>query len=721
LRDLQRFDEALASYDRAIAARDPYPAAHNNRGALLHRLGGYEEALASIERAIEAEPRYAEAHANRGATLSALKRFDEALVSLERAIELDPLHAEAHASRGAVLNGLGRFDEALQSHERALALAPDHAGAHNNRGVSLHRLERYEEALASFARAIAIEPDMARAHANRGATLSALRRYEEAVASLERAAALAPEVADTHCELGSVLFALKRFPEALASLDRALQLGREDAVIYCNRDDALEALGRTEEAIESYQRALDLEPTGSFLRGDCCHARMKACDWSGFETAIATIEAAIADGEPAAMPFALLSLLDSPALQRQATELWVSRKLAPVNPLPPLPHRRRRKKIRLGYFSADLRNHAVAILTAGLFEAHDRERFELTAFALGPDSRDELRTRLDTAFERFLPVDGLSDRQIAALAREHEIDIAIDLGGYTRDSRSGILAQRAAPIQVSYLGYLGTMGCAFIDYLIADAVLVPPASRQYYSEKIAYLPSYQVNDSKRPLPQKSFSRAQLGLPETGFVFGNFNASYKITPQTFGSWMRILTAVPHSVLFLLGSSELAERNLRREAAARGVAPQRLVFGRSLPFADYLARFCAADLFLDTLPYNAGTTASDALWAGLPVLTCPGESFAARMAASILTAAGLPELIAANRPDYERRAIALATQPQRLGSLKQKLIDNRHRCALFDTTAFARNIEALYRQMYERHLAGLAPEHLPLRVAPPVDEK
>jgi predicted O-linked N-acetylglucosamine transferase (SPINDLY family) len=354
--------------------------------------------------------------------------------------------------------------------------------------------------------------------------------------------------------------------------------------------------------------------------------------------------------------------------------------------------------------------HAVSLLAARLFETHDRSRFELTAFAFGADTRDGLRTRVEAAFDRFLPVDGLSDREVAMLARRLEIDIAIDLGGYTRDCRSGIFALRAAPIQVSYLGYLGTMGAEIMDYLIADPVLVPPDSRQHYSEKIAYLTSYQVNDSSRPLPDRAPTRDELGLPPRGFVFCSFNNSYKINPETFDSWMRILTAVPDSALFLLGGPTAVERNLRREAAARGVAPERLVFGGSLPLDRYLARFRAADLFLDTLPYNAGTTASDALWAGLPVLTVPGQAFAARMAASILTAAGLPELIAASRADYERQAIALAADPRRLAEMKQRLADNRRCCALFDTTAFTRDIEALYQQMYERHHAGLRPEHL-----------
>jgi predicted O-linked N-acetylglucosamine transferase (SPINDLY family) len=495
----------------------------------------------------------------------------------------------------------------------------------------------------------------------------------------------------------------------LTCFNQALCLGRRDPETYRCHAGVLEALGRQEEAIASYALALDADRQIRFLRGDYRHARMRMNDWAGFETDLLRMVGAIRRDDALVAPFVLLSLLDAPALQRRSAEIYV-RELSPKVPLAPLAPHPRHEKIRVGYFSADLRNHAVAMLAAELFELHDRSRFELTAFALGPDTRDELRSRVEAAFEHFLPVDHLSDHQIAALAREHQIDIAIDLGGYTRDSRSGIFALRAAPIQVSYLGFLGTMGAPFIDYLIADPVLIPPESRQHYSEKIAYLPSYQVNDSKRPLPQKTFSRAELGLPPDGFLFCCFNNTYKITPDTFDSWMRILTAVPDSLLWLLGSCEPAERNLRREAEQRGIDPKRLCFGRSLPFADYLARYRTADLFLDTLPYNAGTTASDALWAGLPVLTLPGQGLQARMAASLLTAAGLPELIASDRPHYERLAIGLATDPQRLAALKHKLALQRSRCALFDTPAFTRNIETLFQQMYDRHHAGLPPEHL-----------
>ncbi len=709
LRDLGRLAEALASHERAIALAPDSADAHYNLGLTLADLRRRDEALERYARALALRPDFPQAWNSRGAVLHQLARYAEALESVERALALAPDYAAALGNRGAALHKLERYEEALVSLERALALAPDHADTHFNRGVSLRKLERHEEALAAFERALALSPRHTMAHSQRGVSLGTLRRFDEALASHDRALAIDPECAEAYFDRGVTLVGLRRLPEAIACFDQALSLGRRDAATCRYRATALQELDRLEEAVASYLQALAADPHALFARGECRHARMRINDWRDFDADIAAIVAALERDEAIVPPFVLLSLLDSPVLQRKAAELYVE-ELTPCVPLPPLARRPRHEKIRLGYFSADFRTHPVALLAAELFETHDRSRFELTGFALGPDSRDPLRLRIEAAFDRFVPVDGLSDHEIATLARERGIDIAIDLGGYTRDSRSGIFALRAAPMQVSYLGYLGTMGADFMDYLIADRVLVPPESRRYYSEKIAYLPSYQVNDSKRPLPGEALTRAELGLPAEGFVFCCFNNGYKVTPDTFDSWMRILAATPGSVLFLLGSFAAAERNLRSEAAARGVAPERLVFGRPLPLEQYLARFRAADLFLDTLPYNAGTTASDALWVGLPVLTVPGRAFAARMGASVLTAAGLPELIAADRADYERLAVGFARDPRRLEDVKRKLAANRRHCALFDSARFTRDIEALYRQMYDRRHAGLPPEHL-----------
>ena len=711
LHDLRRCEDALASYDRALALKPDYASAWNNRGATLRALGRREEALESCAHAIAIRPAYAEAHNNRGVMLHEVARFEEAVASYDRAIAHKPDYAEAHNNRGVSLQKLGLLEEALASHERATAIQPDYTDAHNDCGVVLKELERFEQAITSCERALALDPDHAEAYNNRGVALRMLKRRAEALASYDRALEINPHYVNALRNRGTVLVELKRHNEALESYERALAL-REDVDCYAAQAVALHELKRTEEAVACYERIRLLAPDTGFLLGACRHARMHVCDWTGFDDDLALLAEGIEQGRPVVKPFVLQSLADSPALQRKATEQWLQTECSPRMKLPPLARYPRHERIRIGYFSADLRNHAVGALTAELFETHDRSRFELTAFSLSADVRDGLRARIEPAFDRFLSVDGQSDLEVATFARQLEIDIAVDLGGYTGEARPHVLALRAAPVQVSYLGYLGTMGGDFIDYLLADPVIIPTETREHYAEKIAYLPSYQVNDSKRSIAERTFARAELGLPASGFVFCCFNASWKVTPETFASWMRILTAVPDSVLLLLAGTAPVERNLRCQAAAIGVSPERLVFGGLLPFGEYLARYRAADLFLDTAPYNAGTTGSDALWTGLPVLTCIGRAFASRVAASLLTAVGLPELITPDRAAYERRAIELATRPERLAECKRKLAHNRSTCALFDTRTFTRNLEALYERMYLRHHSGLSPEHLDL---------
>ena len=707
---LRQYEEAIESYRRALTWKPDYAAAWNNLGTALRDVARWVEALSSYDRALALQPDHVDAHNNRGAVLYKLERLDEALDSCTQALALSPNHAGALNNHGVLLHALGRAEEALANYDRALALKPDDADAHNNRGITLNDLERYAEALESFARTIALAPDHLAALMNRAETLKNLKRFADALASFDQALSMNPRFADAHARRGMILCDLNRFQEALASLDQAIFLGKRDAEVYRNRGVVMERLRYDEEAVTSYDFALALDPRAPFLRGIARHARMGLCNWNGLESDVAELVGGIERGEAVITPFALLALLDSPSLQLKAAEVWVREQCSPRAQMGPLARHPRHDKIRIGYFSADFHNHAVGALAAELFELHDRSRFELTAFSLGMDVRDELRTRIEAAFDRFLSLGDKCDHDVTALARRLEIDIAVDLGGYTRNARPRIFALRAAPVQASYLGYLGTMGGEFMDYLFADPVLVPPDARQYYSEKIAYLPSYQVNDSKRPRPDRPLTRADLGLPASGFVFCCFNASFKINPETFGSWMRILAAVPASVLFLLGTNETIRYNLRQRAADHGIDPERLVFGGTLPFGQYLARYGAADLFLDTLPYNAGTTASDALWSGLPVLTCRGESFAGRMAASLLTAVGLPELITDSRADYERLAIEFAGDPVRISLLKQRLGGALRETLLFDTSAFTRNLEALYERMYARSQAGELPDHL-----------
>ncbi|MGO9993435.1 MAG: tetratricopeptide repeat protein [Steroidobacteraceae bacterium] len=710
LRDLQQFQEAVGSYDRAIACKADYAEAYNGRGSALAALQHCEAALASYERAIAIQPAFAEAHHNRGTVCKQLGRWEAALASYDRALALKPDFAEAYSDRGDVLRALERWEEALACCDQAVALKPTFAEAHHNRGNVHKELKRWEAALASYDQALALKPDFAAAHSDRGDVLRVLKRWDESLACYHKALELSPRFAEAYLNLGNVLTELERWNAALASYERAISIKGDLAAAHFGRGNIQRTLGQFEAAAASFDRAAALDPDLKWLLGLNLHVKMRVCDWRGVEESAAALATRIERGEPASPPLAVLALSGSAGLQQRAAQIWVREQCPPNPELPAAAKSARHEKIRIGYFSADFRSHPVSALTAELFETHDRSRFDVSAFSFGPDTQDEMRKRLERAFDRFIDVRRHSDRDIALLARSMELDIAVDLGGFTQDCRPTILALRAAPLQVSYLGYLGTMGAPYIDYLVADGIIVPPTHRRHYAEKILYVPSYQVNDSKRVIADKSFSREELGLPASGFVFCCFNASFKFTPATFAGWMRILERVPRSVLFLYAAGAAVVRNLRQEALSRGVDPARLVFGPTLPTPEYLARYRAADLFLDTLPYNAGTTASDALWAGLPVLTCAGEAFASRVAASLLTAIGMPELITGTQERYEQVAVELATDPPRLAALKQRLADNRRTTPLFDTRRFTQHLEAAYTKIYERHRAGQTPQHI-----------
>jgi protein O-GlcNAc transferase len=437
---------------------------------------------------------------------------------------------------------------------------------------------------------------------------------------------------------------------------------------------------------------------------------MHLCDWSDYDDDCSHLISSIWNGIAASAPFHFLGISKKPEDQAKCTRLWTSQKFPPFGEAIFDSKSHKHDRIRIAYVSADFHQHATSCLMAGMFECHDRSQFEITAISMGPDDASEMRRRLKQSFDNFIDIKASAD-QIVSQIKQNEIDIAVDLKGFTQDACPGIFAQRCAPIQVNYLGYPGTLGASYIDYLIADRILIPERCQNHYAEKIVYLPnSYQVNDSRRVISDRTFTRAAAGLPEHGFVFCCFNNNYKTTPDRFDCWMRILKRVEDSVLWLLEANVTAASNLRKQAIASDIDPQRLVFAKRMPMADHLARQRLADLFLDTLPCNAHTTASDALWAGLPVLTQVGETFAGRVAASLLNAIGLHELITSTPQAYEDLAIELALSSEKLAHLKQKLADNRLTTPLFDTRLFTQHIEAAYTAMYERYQAGLPRDHL-----------
>ncbi len=707
--------EALASYERTLALDPAHVAALANRGEALLALDRGDEAVASYHRALALRRDRADLHYNCGTVLAALRRYDAALVSFDQALALDPRSAAALYNRGNALAELKRPADALASYDRALAVQPDDAATLFNRGNALVALQRPADAVASYDRALAVQPDDIQILYNRANALAEIWRLDRALEDYDRVLAQAPGRADALNNRGNVLVRLKRPAEALAAFDRALTLRPDYLDALFNRGLALHEVGRFAEAARAFAELVARAPEFDYAVGKLLRCRLRCCDWMDLTQNVTSITTAVARGARVADPFDFIAISDSEAAQLQCARIYAS------NVCPPPPRtavsngHARHERIRIAYLSADFHVHATAHLAARLFEQHDRSRFEVHAMSFGPDASDPMRARLQRAFDQFVDVRSMADREVSEMLRNREIDIAVDLKGFTTDCRTGIFARHAAPIQVSFLGYPGTMGTDYIDYIIADERVIPAGHDAFYTEKVVRLPdTYQVNDPTRPIAERVPTRTEVGLPPAGFVFACFNNSWKITPRFFAIWMRLLDGVAGSVLWLLADNADAVTNLRRAAQQRGIAPERLVFASRIGLADHLARHRQADLFLDTLPYNAHTTASDALWAGVPVLTCTGDTFAGRVAGSLLHAAGLPELVTDNEHDYEALAQRLAIESEFLSSLRARLERERASCALFDIDRFRRHLEAAYEVMVDRHQRGEPPA--PFSVAP-----
>ena len=678
-------------------------------GLALHQKGEIARAGAIYARILESDPRNFDALHMSGVIAIQSKDFGRAVTLIGQAIALspdDPTYAAAYSNRAIAYKGLGRSEAALADLNRILEWGVGGADAYFNRGNTLFDLQRYDAAAADYACAVKLRPDDAELYNSLGITQNLLNRFESSAASFKNAIRTRPTFAAAYINLGVTLRALGEIDAALANYAKALDLAPRSTDAFNNRAGLLIELGRHSEALLDLKSLVQLNPLHPFAAGLKLHEKMYICDWQGVGAETATLVADVAQGRPVTPSWLFLTLSDSPPLQQKAAEIWTKARHPPNAALGPIAKYAKHEKIRLGYYSTDFYSHATAYVLAEFFELHDRTRFELTAFSFGPDIKDAMHQRLAAAFDRFIDVSKKPDHDIAALSRALEIDIAVDLKGYTTGYRAGIFAHRAAPLQVNYMGTAATLGSEVMDYIIADKTVIPPADFAYFTEQVVHLPhSYYVNDRKRPLSEKNFSRAELGLPATGFVFCCFNNNFKISPAVFDVWMRILKRVPESILWLFEDNEAAAKNLRMEAEGRGVDASRLIFAKRIPPGDHLARHRAADLLLDTRPYNAHTTAIDALWMGVPVVTFPGNAFAARVAASVLKAIDLSELVTASEMEYENLAVHLATDPARLAEVKAKLARNRTTKPLFDTALFTRHMEEAYKRMFERYHAGL----------------
>ena len=637
---------------------------------------------------------------------------DESKNLLLKANELSPDNPDILRFLSVVTALQCDYEDALKLIDRVIDLAPGYGIAHSNRGNILKELNRLDDALVSLNQAISLEPNYAEAYNNKGNVLQDLHRYEAALDLYDRAIALQPNYAEAYSNKGNALHGLKQYEEALICHDHAISLQPNYAEAYGNKSNALYELRLYDQAAISCEQALSLKPDADWLLGNLVYLQLKRGDWSNFEENLEKLVKKIAQHKKVIHPFMLLALVDDPLLQRQCAQVFSSESQYLSRDLESSPPKGGDEKIKIGYFSADFRDHPVAFLTAELYELHDKDKFEVFAFSFGPNDESLIRSRLRKAFDKFLDVATMSDAEIVKMARELKIDIAIDLGGFTTDGRPGIFAQRAAPIQVNYLGYPGTLGSEWMDYIIADETVIPQESRQFYVEKVAYLPnSYLVDDSRRAASSNPLLRHDFGLPENSFVFCCLNNDYKFNKTLLKSWAKILLNVENSVLWIPENNKYLKANLVEAFEGLGIKSDRIIFAKRVEsMADHLLRYSLADLFLDSFPYNAHTTAIDALKVGLPVLTCIGKSFASRVAASLLNAVKLPELVTTTIENYENLAIELAGDPRRLSVLKGRLRANLVESPLFDTSLFASHIENAYTQMYERYQRKIPLDHI-----------
>jgi predicted O-linked N-acetylglucosamine transferase (SPINDLY family) len=735
---------ALDLLQRALAQRPEDPEAASHAGMALQALGRHAEALQCFGRALDRRPGFPEALNNRGNSLLELQQPQAAREDFEQALAARPDFLEARFNLGNALQQLGQHEAALAAYDAVLAREAGVPQVHHNRVQALQSLQRRDQALAAAdalltrwpdfvpallsrcglrlqagdaagasadaARAARIAPAEAEAPYAEGIALLAQRQAAAALAAFERCLALAPSHADALLNRGNTLHALRRHDEALASFAQAAAAAPQRAGIAFNEGKALLQLKRYDEAARAFERALALDPVWPYAEGQALHARLLACDWDGLDERVAAVRRGIAEGRRVAEPFGWCGLSDDPAELRRCAEIFSADQYA----APPAAragaaaagHGGADGRLRIGYLSGEFRNQATAILMTEWLELHDRSRFSVHAFDNGWDDGSTLRRRIEAAFDEMVDISALSDAAGAEAIAARGIDVLVNLNGFFGLGRNGVFARRPAPVQVNYLGFPGTVGAPWLDYLVAYAVVIPAGEDGAYAECVVRLPHcYQANDRRRPVAPHTPARAELGLPEGGFVFCCFNNTYKILPPVFAFWMRLLRAVPDAVLWLLQDNDAATARLRTAAAAAGVDPSRLVFAPRLRLDEHLARHRAADLFLDTLPYGAHTTASDALWAGLPLLSCRGRSFAGRVGASLLTALGLQdELLVEDLAAYEARALSLAGDRRRLRRVRERLAEARDRAPLFDAPARLREFERALQGMVERRRAG-----------------
>ena len=707
-RNLGQLDAAIESFKKAIKIKSDYAEAYNNMGNALKDQGKLDEAIKAFDNALDHQPKYPEAYNNMGLSLHSQGKLENAIDAFNSALSFNPNYAEAYNNLGITLKEQGNVEAAIVAFTKALSNRNDYAEAFNNIGVAFKDQGKLEAAIEAYRKALKINPNHAEAYNNLGNALKDQGKLEAAIEAFGKALLLKPTYSAAHNNIGLSLQAKGKLEAAIEAFKDALLLQPNYPEAYRNMGETLKDQGKLEEALGAFKSALLLKPAYAEALSGAHFVAALMSDWSYIKTIKKSFWSDKHDGVFAT--YGLLALVDNPSMHLKKTTDLVSVKYK---------HRshcevrsfQKNKRIKVGYFSSYFRQHPVSMLSVGMLEHQNKQNFETFAFHYGPDNKDDYNLRMQNAFDHFMNVSTLSDKDVAELAYKIGIDIAVEFNGLMKDGRMGILAHRPAPIQINYLAYPGTMGANFYDYIIADRIVIPENQKNNYLENIIYLPnSYMPQDNKRKISDKLISRNDCGLPNKGFVFCCFNNTFKISDQEFDIWMSLLSRTEKSVLWLLKTNRWAENNLRNMARNRGIDSDRLVFADMLPVDEHLKRLSLADLFLDTFNFNAHTTASDALWSGLPVITKIGKGFAARVGGSLLTSVGLPEMITDSEEEYEALALNLARDPVKLKNIKNKLGHGLSSGPLFDTQSYTKSLERAFSMTYKRHSHGLPPAEL-----------
>ena len=715
-RDSGRCDQAIACYQRALQIKSDLVETYINMGIAYHQLAELDRAVSAYQKAIKLKPDSAEAYYNLGNTFKEQQLFDEAISCYQRVAVINPMFIEAFYNLAGCLEQQSRLDEAIECLNQCLRIKPQWAEVYNNLGHLLNQKGLSDAALSSYQQAIQIKPDLYEAHNNLGNALKYRGRFAEAIDCYQKALQYRPDYTEAYQNMGAAFTEQGRLEEGIGCFQKAIQLRPDFAEAYNSLGLCFEKQAKVAEAISSFEKAIQIKPNYVEAYSYLIHQYQHNCDWQRlmqYSKHLDELNRPAADhrkscAEPPFISMARHSDLSQGLINARA---WCRKIVQPLQNLKlPFSFESRRsetRKLTIGYLSCDFHDHATVHLMLRAFGLHNREKFEINCYSYGPDDHSNYRKQILEQSDQFVGIRKLSHVDAARRIYADKVDILVDLKGHTQDARLSILACRPAPIQVHYLGYPGTTGADFIDYLITDKIVTPIEHAPFYSEKLVFLPhSYQVNDAQQEIASRVWQKEELGLPSDSFIFSSFNLPYKIDPIMFDCWMRILNQVPHSVLWLFKGGETASKNLKQKARIRGIDPRRLVFADKLPKAEHLARLRLADLTLDTRIVNGHTTTSDSLWAGVPVITLQGGHFASRVSASLLNAIGLSEMTTHNLDVYERLAVRLANHPAEHQKIKAKLSVNRLTEPLFDTHGFVGHLESAYQKMWRLFMTGQA---------------